>query len=102
MKKVTQKSSSKQESQADKFDYSKNEELVKYEMIDDSPFTKVWEADKGWHLLMGNYQLTEPMKDEKAFEKIVKEYTDTVNNRVVQVILCLIDSNNKNKLTQAE
>jgi hypothetical protein len=101
MKKVTQESLSKQGNQVDKHDYSKNEETVKYEPIKDTPFTKAWVKDKGWYILLGQYQLTEPVKTEKKLDELYNNEFSIPNwDRLTQLILCLIDSNNKNSITK--
>ena len=89
------KLSSKQEEPADKFDYSKNEETIKYEQIAGTPFTKVWKKDEGWFLTMGNYQLTELHETEKHIDNIYNEKYQSINDGMIQIMMCLIDHNNK-------
>lgn len=85
--------------EASKLDYVLNneqegEELVTRKQIDDSPFTIIGTEGKFFGTV-GKYRITEPMKTEKAVEKELKDITW---NRIVQVMLILIETQEKIKV----
>jgi hypothetical protein len=99
MKKVTQKLSSKQENQADKLDYSKNELEYKLDHVEGTPFTTKWEKGKGTTIGIGTYALTKPLKTQKEVDDWLNEVT---LGKVTQLIITIIDMNNKNKIQITE
>jgi hypothetical protein len=99
MKKVTQKSLSKQEDPVDKLDYSKNELDFKLDHIEGTPFTAKWEKDKGTTIGIGTYALTKPLKTQKEVDDWLNEVT---LGKVTQLIITIIDMNNKNKIQITE
>ena len=71
----------------------KNEELVKRHDMKDTPFT-ICENEEGFFGAVGLYRITEVLKTKKAVEEALKPITW---NRLVQVVLILIESNNDQK-----
>lgn len=67
---------------------SKNEELIKRKQIKDSPFSIIT-TEEGSFGCIGKYRITEPKETE---EEIEKELSKMTWDRIVQVILILIET----------
>lgn len=87
MKKNISESAKKEDS----FDYSKNEILLNFDKIENTPFTIASDNEGCW-IIMGNYRLTEgKISGEEA-----QEWIDNITwNKIIQIILCMIDFENK-------
>lgn len=66
------------------------EELVKRKEVENTPFTIITTNGKSFGA-MGKYRITEPYDKEEEVEKELKKITW---NRLIQVVILLIDSKN--------
>lgn len=62
-------SSEKLQESAEKKD---NSHSFKREAVEGSPFTKIYEEDHGWYLVMGDYRLTNEHETEEELEEFLK------------------------------
>lgn len=67
---------------------NKNEELVTREEIKDTPFHIIG-TEEGFFGVVGKYRITEPNYNKKEIEKELKKITW---NRIVQIMLILIET----------
>lgn len=79
------KATSKQDSTSEE---RKTEELITRDEIKDSPFHVIG-TEQGFFGSVGKYRITEPKKTKKEVEKELSEITW---NRIVQVMLILLET----------
>lgn len=73
---------------------SESNELIERHTIENTPFTVI-RQDKEWYVLMGKYRLTEALKTkDEAFASALDESW----NRILQVIMIMIQDNEKQRL----
>lgn len=74
-----------------------NEELVKRETVEETPFTIISVEDKKHFGVMGEYRITE---ERETKEEVKKEVEEITWNRIVQVIMILEEIREKNNKTK--
>lgn len=68
-----------------------NEELLKVEQIEETPFAAL-KQDKEWYLILGKYKLTQALKSKEECEEAAK---DASWNRVMQVVAIVISESDE-------
>lgn len=78
-----------------------NEELIKREPIDGTPFTVIWTPEKNWFASYKNYQITDQFKTKEEVIEAINYNTWHIIQLLINIMIVETD-NIKSKIIQEE